>query len=95
MTITLNYGGTEYLIKSDGANYTLIKIGINGAKGSANFGNPTEIEMGYFTNVAQCVKKIMRTLAGNSEETLTLQQYVQRMEEASGFLAKQLNSIDF
>ena len=93
MTIKLSCAGTDYSIEADGLNFTLIRHGVNNAEGP-NFGKETTVTVGYYSNVPSAIKKILKDMAGNSDDTVTLAEYVQRIEEAGNNLAEQLSSID-
>lgn len=82
MKITLECEGVQYFIDADGSNFTLYKVGKN------------PIFIGHYTNVANAIKRLLKTVGVGSDDTLTLAEYVEKVDSVGNHLAGQLASID-
>lgn len=93
MKITFTVGAVNYTADLDGSSYTLIRHGINQDKESKNFGEPTEISIGYFTVLGNAVNKALQDSFGSQEESVTLKGFCERVENARAEISKQIGNI--
>lgn len=93
MKIKLEYSNTNYTIDADGTSFTLARHGFNTDKKSANFGNPTETVLGYFSTMPSAINKVIKDGLGSLQEEITLKQYVTMIENANKLIEEQLRVV--
>ena len=82
MKININFGDNNYTIDITNTSYDLIKNSTNTTEGSKNFGNPTQTNIGYCTTMSAALNRLIRDTFADSDEVLTIKEYVERLEVA-------------
>lgn len=90
MTIKFTFQGIAFSIKCGNYSYQPVKHFTNTNEKSKNFGKEAITELGYFTKLEHAIEGIIKEANGDSEETITLRAYVERLEQAKKEIAATL-----
>lgn len=90
MEIKLTIDKSLYTIEVEPQCFTAYKHGINAKKGD-NFGKPTKTALGFFSNISNALKKIVQNEQSESQDSITLKEYAERIEKAYDNLLKQVD----
>lgn len=93
MRIDILLNANKYAVEVDGNCFTAIKLGINQEKGSKNFGKETEIQLGYFSKLYNAALRCAREEIAQSNDIVTLKEFVSIVEANNNQLREQLDSI--
>lgn len=91
MRINFKIQDTGYSLDADGSQYTLIRHGFNQDKKSANFGNPTETQIGYYSQVTHALNRAVKDELGSQPDEIDLKEFLSRYESAMEAINIQLN----
>lgn len=79
----------DYKIKVEPSSYTLYKVGVV-EKGKTK-GESRESEIGYYTSMDSCIKKIIRSELAEKNEDVTLKEFLKQHNELLTELTKLIN----
>ena len=91
MKINIGYSGDKYAIEITEESYNLIKYGVNSDENSKNFGQQTEKVLGYFSNVSNAIRRIIKSTLASKEEEVSLKEYIDRLEKGIEDLTKKVD----
>lgn len=91
MKINIEYAGDKYAIDITEESYNLIKYGTVADEKSKNFGQETEKVLGYFSNVSNAIRRIIKSSLANQQGEITLKEYAERIEKAIEELIRQID----
>jgi hypothetical protein len=94
MEIQFKLNGNNYSIHVDSNCYTAIKHGINADNGSKNFGNKTEIQMGYFTKLSNAALRCVREEISSADGVVSLKEFATRVEALNEQIKEQFSKIE-
>lgn len=80
---------TNYSVDLDGTQYTLVRHGINQAKGE-NLGKPTEIAIGFYSQIKSALNRAVKDELGNQPDEITLKEFLDRYEGAMESIIQQI-----
>jgi hypothetical protein len=90
MRINFTILKTRYSIDADTNQYTLIRHSINQDPNSKNFNEPTENQLGYYSNVSNAVNKAVKYELGNQPDEISLREFIERYENCVELINSQL-----
>lgn len=82
MRIELEYGGKKFAIENDGLQFIAKELRVS------EKGEPYEYILGYCQGFGNAINRIVKTVIGESKETVSLEQFVERYEAASAEMKK-------
>lgn len=82
MRIELEYGGKKFAIENDGLQFTPREIR------TSEKGEVYEDILGHCQGFGNAISRIVKTVIGESKETLSLKQFVERYEAAAAEMKK-------
>lgn len=91
MKINIEYSGDKYAIEITEESYNLIKYGVNSDGKSKNFGQKTERILGYFSNISNAIRNIIKSSLASKDEEVTLREYIDRLEKGIEELTKKVD----
>jgi len=91
MRINFTISDTKYSLDADGSQYTLIRHSSNQDKKSANFGKPTETQIGYYSQVNHAINRAVKDQLGSQPDEVSLKEFLDRYESATGAISIQLS----
>lgn len=80
MRINFTISGTKYSLDADGSQYTLIRHSSNQDKNSKNFGNPTETQIGYYSQIKHALNRAVKDNLGSQPDEVSLKEFLDRYE---------------
>lgn len=93
MRITIDYKGKEYALDFDGNCFIPRKV--YQSENKEGVMTDREQDMGYFKSLGAAMKKIVDTQLGDSDETVTLAEFVERYEAAAAEIKEKLVDCEF
>jgi len=93
MTIKFTFANIAWSIKCDAYSYIPTKHFINSKEKSKNFGKEATKELGYFTKLEHAIEGVIKEANADNEETVTLRDYIERLEQAKKEIAEQLTEL--
>ena len=90
MRISFTINKTNYTIDADGSQYTLIRHGVNQDKKSTNFGNPTETQIGYYSQIVNGLNRAVKDELGSQPDEIDLKEFLIRYESAMESIRNQI-----
>lgn len=90
MRINFTISDTKYSLDADGSQYTLIRHSSNQDRNSANFGKPTETQIGYYSQVNHALNRAVKDELGSQPDEVSLKEFLERYESAMEAISIQL-----
>ena len=92
MRINFVISETKYSLDADGSQYTLIRHGFNQNKKSVHFGNPTETQIGYYSQIKNALNRAVKDELGSQPDEISLREFLNRYESSTESISTQLGS---
>jgi len=93
MTIQLTLNKSLYGIEIDSNQFIPIKYGINTNETSSKFGEQTKKEIAYCTKLQDAAIKLIREEIANSEDKVSLNEFITRYEQLTNELKQQFERL--
>jgi hypothetical protein len=90
MRINFKISETKYSLDTDANQYTLVRHSTVQDEKSKRFGQTTETQIGYYSNIVNALNRAVKYEMGISPDEITLKEFIDRYEASMELINKQL-----
>lgn len=93
MTIQLTLNKSLYGIEIDSSNHVPVAYSTNENKDSPKYGEQQRKELGYYSNLGNAAQRLIREEIANSEDKVSLNEFIKRYEQLTNELKQQFERL--